>query len=68
MTPERTKNASSGTRRSPPGPPRTTTAPWTSSAGAVSAAGEALHRFPTSVARFRIWTEPTTAAASASAA
>ena len=34
----------------------------------MSAAGEALTRFPASVARFRIWTEPTTAAASASAA
>ena len=68
VTPERTKNASSGIRRSPAGPATTTTAPWTRSAGAVSAAGDALHRFPASVARFRICTEPTTAAASASAA
>ena len=34
----------------------------------MSAAGDALTRLPASVARFRIWTEPTTAAASASAA
>jgi hypothetical protein len=60
--PERTKNASSAIRRSPSGPDATTVAPWTSSAGAVSAAGEALQRFPASVARFRICTEPTTAA------
>ena len=33
----------------------------------MSAAGEALHRLPASVARFRIWAEPTTRAASASA-
>ena len=33
----------------------------------MSAAGDALQMLPASVARFRIWTEPTTAAASASA-
>ena len=33
----------------------------------MSAAGDALHTLPASVARLRIWTEPTTAAASASA-
>ena len=33
----------------------------------MSAAGDALHMFPTRVARFRIWTEPTNSAASASA-
>ena len=33
----------------------------------MSAAGDALQTLPASVARLRIWTEPTTAAASASA-
>ena len=33
----------------------------------MSAAGDALQTLPASVARFRIWTEPTTAAASTSA-
>ena len=33
----------------------------------MSAAGDALQMLPASVARFRIWTAPTTAAASASA-
>ena len=33
----------------------------------MSAAGDALHMLPASVARLRIWTEPTTAAASARA-
>jgi len=33
----------------------------------VSAAGEALQTLPARVARFRIWTDPTTAAASARA-
>src|SRR5215218_1221314 len=68
VTPERTKKSSSAIRRVPSGPATTTTARCTRSAGAVSAAGDALHRLPASVARFRIWTEPTTAAASASAA
>ena len=43
-------------------------APYTSSAGAVSAAGDALQMLPARVARFRICTDPTTSAASASAA
>ena len=34
------------------------TAPCTSSTGTVSAAGDALHTLPTSVARLRIWIEP----------
>ncbi len=67
VTPERTKKSSSGMTRRPPCPTAMTRAPKTSSAGAVSAAGEALQMFPASVARFRIWTEPTYAAASASA-
>ena len=33
----------------------------------MSAAGDALQMLPASVARFRIWTDPTTAAASARA-
>ena len=56
-----------GTRRSPSGPAHTTRASKTSSAGSVSAAGDALQMLPGSVARLRIWTDPTTAAASASA-
>ena len=67
VTPERTKRSSSGIRRVPSGPATTTTAPWTRSAGTVSAAGDALHTLPASVARLRICTEPTTAAASAKA-
>src|SRR5512140_921347 len=67
VTPDRTKNPSIGMRRVPAGPTATTRAPWTRSAGAVSAAGEALHTFPARVARLRIWTDPTTAAASARA-
>ena len=54
-------------RRGPAGPHATTSAPYASSGGAVSAAGEALQMLPARVARLRIWTEPTTAAASASA-
>ena len=67
MTPERTKKSSIGIVRVAAGPAATTRAPKTSRAGAVSAAGEALQMLPASVARFRIWTDPTTAAASASA-
>jgi hypothetical protein len=67
VTPDRTKNSSLGIRRLPAGPTATTSAPWMRSAGTVSAAGEALQTLPARVARFRIWVEPTTAAASARA-
>ena len=67
VTPDRTKHIVGGDGRTPAGPATTTRAPNTSRAGTVSAAGEALQMFPASVARFRIWTAPTTAAASASA-
>ena len=68
VTPERTNQSSIGMRRVPAGPATTTSAPYTSRAGAVSAAGDALQMLPASVARFRICTDPTTSAASASAA
>ena len=68
VTPERTNQSSIGMRRVPSGPATTTSAPYTSRAGAVSAAGDALQMLPASVARFRICTDPTTSAASASAA
>ncbi len=58
-----TKNSEIGTTRSPAAEAIRTFAPCTSSAGAVSLAGEALQMFPTMVARLRIATEPTSAAA-----
>ena len=50
--------SSTGTDRRPPGPITEASAPAAISAGTLSAAGEALHRFPPSVARPRTWIEP----------
>jgi hypothetical protein len=60
------KNDAIGTWRRPFGPAITASASSASSGGAMSADGAALHRLPPSVARFRTWTEPTSAALSAS--
>ena len=50
--------SSTGTARPPSGPTTRAVAPAAISAGTLSAAGEALHRLPPSVARPRIWIEP----------
>ena len=61
------KNSSSDAVRSPSRDAMVTRAPCTSSGGAVSAAGEALHEFATRLARLRMATDPTVSAASTSA-
>ena len=61
------KKSESGTRRWPFGPAITASASSTCSGGAMSAEGAALQMLPPSVARVRTWTEPTSAAPSASA-
>src|SRR5215472_8394017 len=55
---------STGTMRLPRGPAITAEAPAATSAGTLSAAGEALQRLPASVARDWIWCEPMRFAAS----
>ena len=69
VTPDRTKNASSGIRRVALQPGRDDDRAVDEERRApCPRPARRCTRFPASVARFRIWTEPTTAAASASAA
>ena len=51
VRPGAVQNDSTGTSRVPLGPAMTQTASWTINAGMVSAAGDALHRLPPTLAR-----------------